>query len=470
MPELYKDYLNKQLREKKKHDVLLAMDVLPFLSKRTRALRGRFNKVLGEYIRKICDLELDSSALKSHEFFMSEEQNVFSEHIARSVEFDSDEEQYDFIRFLDQYLFNKEDIKLIHPFLFNLITVDKQNKNEFNKYGQFMKDTMLLNKEEVKGIFNQKESEDILTELILSQLDLLKDSPAKKREYKPLLKPLANLYQEDIIYLSKYKDYFLTSFPLLTHFYVFMYANQLVFKFEQYNEANYNELQPLYFSLEWESLSKRRKSASGDIDSFKYIKAKLDNLFPHIHTMSQLSHNAANVSENEIKNEETIDLLTYTEIYNLIQQGKLDERRFLVELKEWIHEYMAWRGNEYNSSSTTIREAFEELHDCLKLGMSSTVISKYGGNVEDLGANQFIKNRGSLGQVLNIKHDFLLLITAVSVKNERIPLNDLFIEFEKRGIALDRYSKKEVIKLFDKQNILDKKSDSGDAQYVKPIL
>ena len=45
-----------------------------------------------------------------------------------------------------------------------------------------------------------------------------------------------------------------------------------------------------------------------------------------------------------------------------------------------------------------------------------------------------------------------------------------FNEFEKRGIALDRYSKKEVMNLFDNLNIIDKKSDSGDAQYVKPIL
>ena len=74
------------------------------------------------------------------------------------------------------------------------------------------------------------------------------------------------------------------------------------------------------------------------------------------------------------------------------------------------------------------------------------------------------------GYVLNIKHDFLLLLTAVSVKDNRIPLKDLFVEFEKRGVAFDQYSKKEIISLLDSHNILDKKSDSGDAQYVKPIL
>ena len=43
-------------------------------------------------------------------------------------------------------------------------------------------------------------------------------------------------------------------------------------------------------------------------------------------------------------------------------------------------------------------------------------------------------------------------------------------EYEKRGLFFDRYSKEEIIKLLTKLNLIDKKSDSGDAQYVKPIL
>ena len=49
-------------------------------------------------------------------------------------------------------------------------------------------------------------------------------------------------------------------------------------------------------------------------------------------------------------------------------------------------------------------------------------------------------------------------------------LKEVFLQFERRGVYLDRYSKEAVVDLFDKVNILDKKSDSGDAQYVKPIL
>ncbi len=50
----------------------------------------------------------------------------------------------------------------------------------------------------------------------------------------------------------------------------------------------------------------------------------------------------------------------------------------------------------------------------------------------------------------------LLLLTAVCVKEERMPLNRLFEEFQK-GSSFDRHSKKMIIELFDSHNILDKK-------------
>lgn len=468
--ELYKDTLEELIRERKKNDVGYVKDVLPFSSsKRNKALRGRFNKVLGDYVRNLCNVELDYSSIKKQEFKSEEE---FSQHIAETVEFSCEDDRHDFVRFIDQYLFNKQEIKLIHPYLFNYIKV-KKNENEYSKYAQFMSDALVINKEELTTVFNNKETNDIMTELVLSQLDILKETKEKKQKYVPLLKPLSQMYQEDVIYLSKFKDYFLTSFPLITHFYVFMYTCQLVVKFERFGTANYEKLDSLYFSLEWESLSKRRKAAD-DLESFRYIKDNLDNLFPHIHTLSHLSHNKANVSiENIERKEKSINVLTYTEIRELVDKGELNEGKFFEELKEWIRIYSDIFKDKIpmtTVTSTNLSEAMEELFNRVKIAMSSDTRKKYGGDVEDLGANQFIKSRGSLGQVLNIKHDFLLLLTAVSVKETRIPLNELFNQFEKRGIVLDRHSKKEVVKLLDNLNIIDKKSDSGDAQYVKPIL
>ena len=82
----------------------------------------------------------------------------------------------------------------------------------------------------------------------------------------------------------------------------------------------------------------------------------------------------------------------------------------------------------------------------------------------------FIKKRGQYGNILNINKENLYLITALCIKDEKIKLNDLFKEYERRGLFFDRYSKEEIVTLLNKWNLIDKKSDSGDAQYVKQIL
>ena len=52
----------------------------------------------------------------------------------------------------------------------------------------------------------------------------------------------------------------------------------------------------------------------------------------------------------------------------------------------------------------------------------------------------------------------------------KIRLSKLFDEFEKRGLLFDRESKKKITDLYEKMNLLEKRSDSGDTQYVKSVL
>ena len=91
-------------------------------------------------------------------------------------------------------------------------------------------------------------------------------------------------------------------------------------------------------------------------------------------------------------------------------------------------------------------------------------------SLEEFAKKYFLKRRGSYGYVLNMNRDMLLMITALCVKDRKIKLNHLFREYEKRGIFFDKYSKEEVVNFLTKLNLIDKKSDSGDAQYVKPVL
>ena len=73
--------------------------------------------------------------------------------------------------------------------------------------------------------------------------------------------------------------------------------------------------------------------------------------------------------------------------------------------------------------------------------------------------------------MLNISEERLIFLTKICVKDqELIRLKDVFVEFERRGVFLDSNSKEQVAQYFEKLNLIEKKSDSGDAKYVKRIL
>lgn len=466
-----REYLTNLLNDKKKHDTGRVADILPFQSKRTDNLNTQFHKMIGEYVRHITGVRVDEKAISSDLREFESGKNILSEHIASKIEFEDDEAKYDFVRFIDEYLFNQERMNTIHPYLFNFVPIEKNLTNEFGKYARFLQDTLLQGDPEISEFFNQKEADDILTELIITNLDVLTKKVGtlnvQKGSYQPLLVHISNLYKEDLRFLSKHKEYFIQAFPQMTHYYAFMYATQLLWNLEQYEKGDMKEVFPFYYAFEWESITRRRKAAD-PLEGYKFIQERAENLFPHIHTLSQLSHNKLN---DKYLEDEPWSVMSYHEIYNkVIEKGEDYASQFLRDINNWITDYSAWAKIPQPNEAFTLRKAFETLFKCLKEGTSTTVAIKYGKNIEDLGSSMFLKRRGSIGYVLNLKHDFILMLVAVSVKNERIPLNQLYKEMERRGIALDYYSRQELVNLLDSHNILDKKSDSGDAQYVKPIL
>jgi DNA phosphorothioation-dependent restriction protein DptG len=462
---LLKNELENNIKKKPKgpgviHERGNVKDILPFnSSKKTKLMKDNYLSMMGAFVREICNLKL-SNHKKSDEIF--EEENILVNNLLSQVRCNDDDITFDLKRFLNQYLFNDEQIKPIHPYLYNFIP--HQSKAEEEKFAVFMYDILIKEDNSLKNIFNKESSDDILTNLILENLSGIQTlDNKKKKKYQVLSKKISELFNEDLLFLSKHKDYFLEHFPLLVHFYFFQYVCQLTIKLDQFESANLEHIEPLYFVLEWESINKRRKAAD-DLEGYKRVKNRAPNLFVHVHTLSQLSHLSFNTGDEK-------EFLTYKQILEeLDMQGANAKETFFVELTDWINHYTTQANIKVEKQPVSIEQAFRILFNSLKQGMSTQVCVKYGSNIEDIGGNQFLKHRGSLGKVFNISHDLFLLLASICIKDERIPLNQLFSNLEIRGVALDRHSKKAAIELLDSLNIIDKKSDSGDAQYVKPIL
>ena len=73
--------------------------------------------------------------------------------------------------------------------------------------------------------------------------------------------------------------------------------------------------------------------------------------------------------------------------------------------------------------------------------------------------------------MFNMDLELLLLITQICIgNNEEISFNHLMEEYKKRGLFFDDESRSEILHEFEKLNLIDKKSDSEEVQYVRLFL
>jgi DNA phosphorothioation-dependent restriction protein DptG len=224
--------------------------------------------------------------------------------------------------------------------------------------------------------------------------------------------------------------------------------------FRKQNNKNQHEL---YYILNWESASKKRKSY--EIGYYKEIKSKSTQLLSQVYATEHLNFlfGVEGKTLNQLK--------IIFEDLDETNQNKLAE-----VIRKWIKEYRENRELEVLNTNNNYGELVLALINSIGDAIGDATKSRYRISFDEVGKKYFLKSRGSLSFVGNITKDFLLFLTTISVKDNRIKVKELFNRFEKRGIYLDRYSKKEALGFLNKLNVLDKKSDSGDAQYVKTIL
>lgn len=122
------------------------------------------------------------------------------------------------------------------------------------------------------------------------------------------------------------------------------------------------------------------------------------------------------------------------------------------------------------ATADAIRYLFESVKTQFKNTGREKVYKSYANKFERY-CHKFLKSRGRSGLMLNLTEETLIFITKLCIKNQKqMRLKDVFSAFEKRGIFLDSFSKEQVASYYEKLNLIEKKSDSGDAKYVKRIL
>lgn len=443
----------KKDQRKLTHNNFKSSPLLPFQTDNSRVrFDNGFNSILGEFTRIELNKKLDND--------FDVNQIIFSIIDSNSVNSDGNDKFLE--KLLKEYLFDDDgELNILNPYLFSYIPLskNKQSIGERN-LALFLRDVFCQDNEKLVNFFEKNKTSHAVVNLILSNIPELKDNIVEKR-YISVLDNIVKLFNEDINYAINYENFLINDISNIFSYYYFFYISQLILKINKDYDNHIGEIEEVYYLLDWESVSKNRKTVNGH--GWDLLKNESNNLAAKISVIDQINI--------------LFGLDGYYLLDGIFEQyndfSLENQQEFVKYLKKWIRDYQNARGIEEIVLPDDFKQLITILFDCLNSenGINHEIkSSRYPLNLEEVAKSFFAKGRGKYGFVLNITREMLLTLTALCVKNQKIKLNQLYMEYEKRGLYFDKYSKEEIEIFLTKLNLIDKKSDSGDAKYVRPIL
>ncbi|MES2554990.1 MAG: DNA phosphorothioation-dependent restriction protein DptG [Bacteroidota bacterium] len=348
----------------------------------------------------------------------------------------------------------------------------------------FISDVFIKNHQGFETLLTNKGGDNILNQLISDCLPKQTDKKESKREkqvFRNLAPKVIKLFQEDFDFLLANKDYFLENFELFFKYYYFFYFTQLSLKLDSFGKEVYC-IKPIYFSMDWENLSESRLSLHKL--GWKKLSEHYERVFAHANALELINYIS-------VDGELIGDYDEITSLYNSFQPSEKQE--FKDCLEELLQFYKTevetlippanWEECEQNLKTSLALRTFDQeittqiyslwytIRYQFENGKRNKPYKDYALWLSSFSKENFTKSGGRLGAKLVLSQEVLLFLTKLCVgTEEKIRLKVFWERLCERGITFDETSKLEIIKLFERINLIEKKSDSGDAQYIKSSL
>ena len=452
----YKNLL-KRMKYKKdtgkiEHNNLTKSPLIPFRSRADRADYSKgFKCILGEFAR----IELNKKWIDDSKI------NEIIGDIVKNPQVEIEEGCDEYLeKILKEYLFNdNNELNILNPYLFLYIPLSQNAHATGEKeIALFLRDIFCRDNDELKDFFSETTSTHGFINLILNNIAPLEDE-TRESKYIPILSNIVELFNEDISFALNDETFLINNIGVILSYYYFFYISQLILKLNKFYDESIGDIEQLYFLLDWESVSKNRKTITHGYD---YLDTNADYFAAKSSVVDQLNILFGG------------EYCLLGDIYNkYLNLDSNSQKEFLKNLKKWVAIYHKARGYDEIELPDDFKELIDILTEDLNgdKGIDNEIrTSRYPLNLRELCEAFFVKNRGRYGPVFNVNRELLLAISALCVKEEKIKLNQLFVEYEKRGLYFDRYSKEEIEIFLTDLNLIDKKSDSGDAKYVKSTI
>jgi len=438
-----------------KHSQGNKFKMLPYLANEAK-LVSKFDGVIGAFSRRISNKVLT-------EEFNSEK---FIETILDKVEEYGNEKNRNTLKDIVKTIFIK-DGNLVD---FNIKTINYiTSSNADEKIAQFLYSLFFNGDLKFIALKNYNIcAENILNDLALKTLPELKEREYNFDNYMCYIPFVRDLFIKDFKFIISNEELYKNSLQRFLEYYYMFYVSQLSLKLSKFEKADLSKVESLYYTLNWESTSQNRMAYKF---GWEKLRHSVDSLFSHAITLELLNHHGLN------------EQLGYVELFNIFED--MDTELIYLDIKSVYDNYIShikdksW--NEFENVFKDIETGNKAFNQVYKLfsaveyqfdkSSRTRAYESYRNWYVRFVQENFSKKRGRLGHNLNLTEEDIILITKICINdNKRLKLNLLFEEFEKRGIFFDRDSKTEIVQLYEKLNLLEKKSDSGDAQYVRSIL
>jgi DNA phosphorothioation-dependent restriction protein DptG len=296
---------------------------------------------------------------------------------------------------------------------------------------------------------------NFLEQHIYTQFEKYVDSKIKTSTSNSYTHYLEKFFTKDFNYLLSNPQTFKNNIDTFLKFYLFTYSAQLTLNV-QTNTLEKPTLKPLYFILNHEQASIERKSLGRY--GYKTLIEKTRYLFPYLSLLEFLS----NITEQK-------DL----KLFDLANIEDTPENIYVIDNITKMFRHARSLSVSGLITSTTIDDALKNLFNTAFeqfKGDKKAVIDRFISAYEKQISSPFIQSRGRSGKVLVFDQDTMLLLTNISIGiNEKLRFQDLLIEFKNRGVFFDPKSEDTLLELYERVGNIERKSDSGDAVYVRAI-
>jgi len=445
-----------------KHRPAQRIKVFPFPTNNNFTIVTSLATVIGEWLRLVCESNTVCDSL-----------DVILEKIAELIDAEAEEKKAA-LNIIQTLFWDKNGC--IRPNSVNSMRYIPCDDSSELKIAHYLC-SVLGYHSEIKRVTDGAVSKAVLQanaleRVVLSALKCGEDQPKVLERYYTVHTAPGKTFLEDLRFIldssTRTKEYLVD----LLEFYYFFYTAQTSLALSRFEHGKRDEIVPLYFSLDWEKTNKARACYTS---GWRQLIPALEQQFYHAITLEILNQTTSDeqfdyIAIKEYVNDNDADAEVAEQIRPICELYRsaifhISSPQACSELQAIIkNDQLGLAFAEVNYLYESVRRQFQNTD-------RHRVSDGYIKHFKTFCHDKFLKNRKSNGLMLNITEEFLIFLTKLAIKNEaQMGLNEVFRQFELRGVFLDQPSRDEVVKFYTKLNLIDKKSDSGDAQYVKRIL